>query len=93
MKVQEVILQAMAKWIRLWPAVEILGISGGSMPCWNQHGYNSLLDRRWILAETVTRPWTSLPPFTTQSGKASNARQPLPHDAARLHGRRGGITG
>jgi transposase len=50
MKVQEVILRAMAKRITWWEAAEILGISDRSMRRWRgryeQHGYDGLFDRR-----------------------------------------------
>ena len=50
MKVQEVILRAMAKRITWWQAAEILGTSVRSMRRWRwryeQHGYDGLLDRR-----------------------------------------------
>jgi len=50
MKVQEVILRAMAKRITWWQAAEILGISDRSMRRWREryekHGYDGLLDRR-----------------------------------------------
>jgi transposase len=50
MKVQEVILRAMAKRITWWQAAEILGISVRSMRRWrwryDQHGYDGLFDRR-----------------------------------------------
>jgi transposase len=50
MKVQEVILQAMAKRMTWWQAAEILGISDRSMRRWREryekHGYDGLLDRR-----------------------------------------------
>jgi len=50
MKVQEVILRAMAKRITWWQAAEILGISDRSMRrCrerYEQHGYDGLFDRR-----------------------------------------------
>jgi transposase len=50
MKVQEVILQAMAKRITWWQAAEIIGISDRSMRRWREryekHGYDGLLDRR-----------------------------------------------
>src|SRR5205807_9120220 len=49
MKVQDVILQAMAKKITWWPA-EILGISDRHMRRWRERyveeGYNGLFDRR-----------------------------------------------
>jgi len=50
MKVQEVILRAMAKRITWWQAAEILGISDRSMRRWREryqeHGYDGLFDRR-----------------------------------------------
>ena len=50
MKVQEVILRAMAKRITWWQAAEILGISVRQMRRWKwryeQHGYDGLYDRR-----------------------------------------------
>jgi transposase len=50
MKVQEVILRAMAKELTWWQAAEIIGVSDRSMRRWKQryqeHGYDGLLDRR-----------------------------------------------
>jgi transposase len=50
MKVQEVILRAMAKKITWWQAAEIIGISDRSMRRWHEryeeHGYDGLFDRR-----------------------------------------------
>src|SRR5215472_4143299 len=50
MKVQEVLLRAMAKKITWWQAAEILGISDRQMRRWHQryeeHGYDGLYDRR-----------------------------------------------
>jgi transposase len=50
MKVQEVILRAMAKKIRWWQAVEIIGISDRQMRRWREryeeHDYDGLSDRR-----------------------------------------------
>ena len=50
MKVQDVMLQAMAKKITWWQAAEILGISDRHMRRWReryeQQGYNGLMDRR-----------------------------------------------
>jgi transposase len=50
MKVQEVILRAMAKKITWWQAAEILGISDRSMRRWRERydewGYDGLWDRR-----------------------------------------------
>lgn len=50
MKVQEVILRAMAKRITWWQAAEIIGISDRQMRRWHQRyeefGYDGLFDRR-----------------------------------------------
>jgi transposase len=50
MKIQEVILRAMAKKITWWQAAEIIGISDRSIRRWREryeeHGYDGLLDRR-----------------------------------------------
>jgi len=50
MKVQEVILRAVAKKITWWQAAEIIGISDRSMRRWREryeeHGYDGLMDRR-----------------------------------------------
>src|SRR6059036_2693837 len=50
MKVQEVILRAMAKRITWWQAAEIVGISDRSMRRWRERyeefGYDGLFDRR-----------------------------------------------
>src|SRR5271166_4444621 len=50
MKVQEVILRALAKKITWWQAAEIIGISDRSMRRWHEryeaHGYDGLFDRR-----------------------------------------------
>ncbi|MGA7524524.1 MAG: helix-turn-helix domain-containing protein, partial [Acidobacteriaceae bacterium] len=50
MKVQEVILRAMAKKITWWQAAEIIGISDRQMRRWReryeQRGYDGLIDRR-----------------------------------------------
>ncbi len=50
MKIQEVILRAMAKRISWWQAAEIIGISDRQMRRWKRryelHGYDGLFDRR-----------------------------------------------
>ena len=50
MKVQEVILRALARKLTWWQAAEILGISDRSMRRWREryeeHGYDGLMDRR-----------------------------------------------
>jgi transposase len=57
MKVQDVMLQAMAKKITWWQAAEILGISDRHMRRWRerdeQEGYNGLMDRRRVALATV----------------------------------------
>ncbi len=50
MKIQEVILRAVAKQITWWQAAEIIGISDRSLRRgrwrYEQHGYDGLFDRR-----------------------------------------------
>jgi len=50
MKVQEVILRALAGKLQWWQAAEIVGVSGRTMRRWRwryqQHGYDGLYDRR-----------------------------------------------
>jgi transposase len=50
MKLQEVLLRAMAKKITWWEAAEIIGVSERTMRRWRGrlelHGYNGLVDRR-----------------------------------------------
>src|SRR3954454_17031705 len=50
MKVQEVLLRAMAKKITWWQAAEVIGVSARTMRRWRErleeHGYNGLADRR-----------------------------------------------
>src|ERR1700735_1120052 len=50
MKVQDVLLKAMAKKISWWAAAEIIGVSDRTMRRWRQrleeHGYAGLRDRR-----------------------------------------------
>ena len=50
MKIQEVILRAMAREITWWQAAEVIGISDRSMRRWREryqeHGYDGLFDRR-----------------------------------------------
>jgi transposase len=66
MKVQDVILRAMAKKITWWQAAEIIGISDRQMRRWKRryeiHGYDGLYDRRRgkpsprrVLIETVEK--------------------------------------
>src|SRR5262249_13592898 len=50
MKLQDVLLKAMAKKITWWEAAEIIGISDRTMRRWRErseeHGYSGLADRR-----------------------------------------------
>ena len=50
MKLQEILLRAMAKKITWWSAAEIIGVSDRTMRRWRerleQHGYSGLADRR-----------------------------------------------
>src|SRR5678815_1990183 len=50
MKIQEVILRALAGKLQWWQAAEILGVSCRTMRRWRwryqQHGYDGLYDRR-----------------------------------------------
>ena len=50
MKLQDVLLKAMAKKIRWWEAAEIIGVSDRTMRRWRErleeHGYDGLTDRR-----------------------------------------------
>ena len=50
LKIQEVILRAVAKKITWWQAAEIIGISDRQMRRWHRryemHGYDGLYDRR-----------------------------------------------
>ena len=66
MKVQDVMLQAMAKKITWWQAAEILGISDRHMRRWRERyveeGYNRLFDRqrgkpsrRWVPMATLEK--------------------------------------
>ena len=61
MKLQDVLLKAMAKKITWWQAAEIIGVTDRSMRRWRErlqeHGYSGLADRR--------------------KGKASDRRVPL----------------
>jgi transposase len=64
MKVQEVILRAIAKKITWWQAAEIIGISDRSMRRWHQRyeefGYDGLIDRRCGKPSTKRVPLTQV---------------------------------
>ena len=61
MKVQEVILRAMAKKISWWQAAEIIGISDRQMRRWHERleefGYDGLFDRRRGGPRPSECPW------------------------------------
>ena len=50
MKLQDVLLKAMAKKITWWEAAEIIGVTDRTMRRWREkmeeHGYSGLVDRR-----------------------------------------------
>ena len=50
MKLQDVLLKAMAKKMHWWEAAEIIGVSDRTMRRWRErleeHGYDGLTDRR-----------------------------------------------
>ncbi|MFN0168436.1 MAG: helix-turn-helix domain-containing protein [Bryobacteraceae bacterium] len=50
MKLQDVLLKAMAKKITWWDAAEIVGVTDQTMRRWrermDEHGYSGLMDRR-----------------------------------------------
>ncbi len=61
MKVQEVILRAMAKRITWWQAAEIMGISDRHMRRWRERyeefGYDGRFDRRRGIPLPSESPW------------------------------------
>ena len=63
MKIQEVILRAMAKQITWWQAAEIIGISDRSMRRWRERyeefGYDGLFDRRLGKPSPKRVPWAT----------------------------------
>jgi len=76
MKVQDVLLKAMAKKITWWAAAEILGVTDRTMRRWRErlqeHGYSGLADRRKgkpsgkrIPVATVERCWACTRTRTT----------------------------
>ena len=71
MKIQEVILQAMAKEITWWQAAEIIGISERRMrrrrQRYEEHGYDGLFDRRRGTDRRIS-----------ERGPASARRRPVP---------------
>jgi transposase len=62
MKVQEVILRAMARKIMWWQAAEIIGISDRHMRRWRERyeefGYDGLFDRRRLRGGFRWRWWS-----------------------------------
>ena len=99
MKVQEVILRAMAKRTAWWQAAEILGISDRSLRRWKQryeqHGYDGLFDRRrpscrsegdGRLRQNSERPFPGLPekPVASLGGRPGEKPRHWPCCAARI---------
>ena len=68
MKVQEVILRAIAKMITWWQAAEIIGVTERTMRRWRaryeRSGYDGLVDRR-----KGRRWWGKMPRFSRISTK------------------------
>ena len=65
MKIQEVILRAMARKITWWQAAEIIGISDRQMRRWKRryevHGYDGLFDRRSAFTPPGTAALAAFP--------------------------------
>ena len=85
MKVQEVILRAMAKKITWWQAAEIIGISDRSMRRWRERyeefGYDGLFDRRRgqpgvPRGQDAARPHRTRGRFVTTRPRAAGTRLP-----------------
>ena len=76
MKVQEVILRAMAKKITWWQAAEIIGISDRQMRRWHERyeefGFRGLFDRR------RGKPSPKKVPLVVVEKWPSDSRHPLP---------------
>ena len=74
MKVQDVMLQAMAKKITWWQAAEILGISDRHMRRWRERyvgeGYNGLLDRRRASRRVAGCRWRRWRKYSPCTGKS-----------------------
>ena len=75
MKVQEVLLRAMAKKITWWQAAEIIGVSARTMRRWRerleQDGYDGLADRRkgWSVPNACR--WNSVKRYWACTGNAT----------------------
>src|ERR1022692_1342072 len=76
MKVQEVILRALAKKITWWQAAEIIGISDRQMRRWHERyeefGFRGLFDRR------RGKPSPKKVPLVVVEKWPSDSRHPLP---------------
>ena len=74
MKVQEVILRAMAKRITWWQAAEIMGISDRHMRRWRERyeefGYDGLFDRRRGSPLRSESPWLWWSRFWDSTGRS-----------------------
>src|SRR6202790_4950495 len=68
MKVQEVILRAMARKITWWQAAEIIGVPDRSMRRWRERyeefGYDGLFDLRFLQCIVTIAGWSSQIVFT-----------------------------
>src|SRR5207302_10770760 len=106
MKVQDVMLQAMAKKITWWQAAEILGISDRHMRRWRERyveeGYNGLLDRRRgkpsrrrVPVATVEKVFALLPGEVFRSERAAFSREVAgrARDRTELHLGEAGVAG
>ena len=78
MKVQEVILRAMAKKITWWQAAEVIGMSDRQMPRFHwryrEQGHNGLLNRRVGKSLLLTTPNTGPLAFKERLHKSAAAR-------------------
>src|SRR5258708_28012342 len=92
MKVQDVMLQAMAKKITWWQAAEILGISDRHMRRWRERyveeGYNGLFDRRRGQPSRRRGPVaTGEEVFSLYRGKNFHLNVPHLHQKLQAHAR------
>jgi hypothetical protein len=94
MKLQDVLLKAMAKKITLWDAAEIIGVTDRTMRRWRErleeHGYDGLGDRRKGRPGEALQASCGAPaaaPTATVAGDAAAPRwQPAPVVSGRALG-------